>query len=94
MPHTTITTKPEDSLREISIRKHDWKITEPEDGVYVITESDNENNPVRALAFNEITKFNDRVYYLKLNGKTVGRADTIGSTPSAYTPIVNIANKT
>lgn len=94
MASKTLTTTPDDELREITIRHHQWEVTEPEQGVYVVTEYNTDNMPFRALTFDEVSKFNDRVYYLKLNEKTVCRVDTIGSTMSAYTPFVNIANKT
>ena len=94
MTSKTLTTTPDNELREITIRDHQWEVTEPEQNVYVVTEYNADNTPFRALTFDEVSKFNDRVYYLKLNGETICRVDTIGSTMSAYIPFVNIANKT
>lgn len=87
-------TKSRGELREITVRNHEWVVTEPEPGVYVVTEYTADGEAFRAVTFDEVSKFNDRVYYLKLRGETVCRVDTIGSTMSAYIPFVNIASQT
>jgi uncharacterized protein YpmS len=94
MSTTTITTQTEDSRREITTRTTKWDVTEPSTNVYVLTEYDSSESPYRATVFDEIVKFNARVYYLKFEGNVVARVDTIGSTQMTYTPIVHIANKT
>ncbi|WP_302083150.1 hypothetical protein [Salinibaculum rarum] len=78
-------------LPEFNLFKIDWEINELDEDQYIFAET-NEGQQVRSVLFDTVSKFNDRVYYLKRDGSTIARIDTMGTTSATYTPLIALTD--